>query len=292
MAIYRNYKRLFNLIGNDIRSNTLKTIDEFLTDNVGNLANNTGLILNYVKSRGVSGDTTIKSLISTNANFGILNDVLRLAGGLVRTDETTKTFNDRAIYTNENKTVLGQNDLSIFGYSQGTFSFTNLSKKGDDFYLEFPGDLYGESYRLTGTIRLNGDDDFYFIPLGLIEMEPDTYQQITFGQNNSSVSCIENSFSVRIELTHPMIHGCYLSDSGGTVTPTVIAEVELVPGNVFGLGDDDYFLGLVIGDGLTPTFGNIVIDQKIIIIRKKEQLGRKPPKFSNIVDSGELFPVV
>jgi len=287
MAIYRNYKQLFTIIGNGIRSNTLKTIDEFLNENVGNKANNAGLILEYIKSNGVSGDTTIRSLISTNANFGLLNDALRLAGTLNRTDLYTKTFNDSAIYTSENKTILKENDLSAFGYTGGTVSFTNLTKKGDDIYVDFGGGLYGETYRLTGSVNLIGDDSIYFIPLGLIEMGPNSYVEVSFGQNNCSVNA--RDLGGDILLTNPMIQGCYLSDGFGVV-PTSFAEINLVPGSFFGLGDDDYFIGLVIGEGfvLDPLFGDVIIDQKIVITRTKEQLGVNGPKFSNIV-SDELF---
>jgi len=278
MAIYRNYRQLFRLIGGNVGSNTLVTIDEVLSNDTINQSTG-GLILNNIKSRGISGDTTLRSLINNVANFSILSDTLRLVGTVNKVDNDVKLFNSESIYTNENKSSLNENDLSVFEYTGNTFCLTSLSKKGDDL-VSIGNDLYIESHRLTGVVNLDGDDSVYFIPLGLIEMGLNSYEAIEFGQNNTSVMAKDLEGS--LTLTNPMIQGCFLSDESLDVITTDIAEINLIPGQQLGLGPDDYFLGLIIGSFSDDVNGKITIDQKINVIKNSKQLGLRSLRFTNI----------
>lgn len=265
MGFYNKINDFYRLVGNNVASKTNQTIDTFLNSLVDKYSN-AGLILNYIKNSGVSGNTTIKRVLSNSQYFNILDQALRLANITDNTDFYQKVLDDYSQYTQQNKTVLGENDLTfIGGYTGTTFSYTNLVEFGESLVAEdvavFSGDSVGKSYKLKGTINLGEEyTDTYVLPLGLISLVGD-YDILSFGNNKNGVSALDVVYR---NVSTPLTPGCAITDvDSGIVTPADFAFV--IADNTF-ITQDDYLLFLIISTlGTNIGATTINLDQEILI---------------------------
>lgn len=265
MGFYNKINDFYRLVGNNVASKTNETIDDFLSS-LTDKYSNAGLILNYIKNSGVSGNTTIKTVLSNSQYFNILNQALRLANITDTTDFYQKVLDDYSQYTQQNKVVLGENDLTFFGgYTGNTFSYTNLVEFGESLVAEdvtvFSGDVVGKSYKLKGLITLGEvNTDIYVLPLGLISLVGD-YDILSFGNNKNGVSAFDSLYQ---NVSTPLAPGCAVTDIGsGIVTAAnvafVIADNSLIT-------QDDYLLVLIIATlGTNIGSTTINLDQEILI---------------------------
>lgn len=92
---YLNKKTLYRLMGGDFSSNQTQTLDEFLSKVKVN--SDAALLIQEWKKGGISGDTTIRSLLGTKTFYGILNESLRTINSVFRIEghnSVSNTFND------------------------------------------------------------------------------------------------------------------------------------------------------------------------------------------------------
>jgi hypothetical protein len=266
MAFYNRINDFYILVGNSVDSKTNQTIDTFL-NSLPNKYSNAGLILNFIKNSGVSGNTKISVILSNSQYYNILNEALKLAKITDKTDFYQGVLDAYSKYTQQNKVLLVENDLTFF-YSGDTFCYTNLTEVGESYVSEdvpvFSGDVVTKNYKLSGSVFLGETDgtNTYVIPLGLLSLNGD-YDLVSFGNNKNGVSASDTLF---INVSTPLTNGCLVTDlDSGDVVPAdvafVIADNSLITPN-------DYVLFLIVGNssvvngvGLT----SIVLDQEILI---------------------------
>ena len=113
---YLNKKTLYRLMGLDFSSNQTQTLDGFLSK--VSPTSDASLLISEWKKGGISGNTTIRSLLGNKQNYGILNESLRTINSLFRVENhnsVNNTFNDFV----EPKVEVG--GVFVDGeYSQGT----------------------------------------------------------------------------------------------------------------------------------------------------------------------------
>jgi hypothetical protein len=274
MAFYKKINDFYRLVGNNVASKSGQSIDTFL-NSLPNKYSNAGLILNYIKNKGVSGNIAISRLLSNSQYFNILNEALKLAKITDTTDFYQGVLDEYSEYTQQNKSLLGENDLT-FIYTGNTFSYTALEEVGSSYVSEdvplFFGDVVTKNYKLSGSVFLSETDGttFYVVPLGLLSLTGG-YDLVSFGNNKSGVSARDTFF---INASSSLTPGCGVTDlATGDVVPADIAYV--IADNTF-LSLDDYLLILVIGSssafgGVGQTF--ITLDQEILITNADPNLG-------------------
>jgi hypothetical protein len=280
MNFYKNTKQFYGLVGNNIASSNNLTIDNFL-DQLTDKYSNAGLIFNYLKNRGVSGNLRIKTLLSRPEYFSFLDESLVLAGVTDNTDFIQKVIENNSLYTEENKFILLANDVEAFDYSGGTFSYTTLVESKEsavvkDFSLS--GDVATKSYRLVGNVFLNDAFDFHLIPLGLISLEGDYFAAAISSGKNTVLS--QNAFFGNV--VTPLAPGCLVTNAlDGEIDEAVVAFI--FADNTTTLGPDDYQLYLVVASFDFPIVStSVTIDQEFTIVTTPENFNNVVVNFINI----------
>ena len=90
--MYRNKKTLYRLMGGDFSSNINQTLDEFLSK--VSPTSDAALLIEEWKKGGISGNTTINSLLGTSAYYGILNESLRTVNSVFRIENHNSVSNE------------------------------------------------------------------------------------------------------------------------------------------------------------------------------------------------------
>jgi hypothetical protein len=272
MAFYNRINDFYTLVGNNVASKGNQSIDNFL-NSLTDKYSNAGLILNYIKNKGVSGNTTISRLLSNPQYFNLIDEALKLARITDTTDFYQGVLDEYSEYTQQNKVLLGENDLT-FLYSGDTLSYTNLVEVGSSYVTQdvpvFSGDVVTKNYKLSGNVSLGETDgtNIYVVPLGLLSLTGD-YDLVSFGNNKNGVSARDTVF---INVSTPLVPGCSVTDlSTGDIVPADIAFVTA--DNTF-LSPDDYLLILIIGSSLSSGVRatSITLDQEILIINADPNL--------------------
>jgi hypothetical protein len=278
MNFYKNTKQFYGLVGNNIASSNNLTIDNFLGQ-LTDKYSNAGLIFNYLKNRGVSGNLQIKTLLSRPEYFSFLDESLVLAGVTDNTDFIQKVIENNSLYTEENKFSLLANDVEAFGYSGRTFSYTTLVESKEsavvkDFSLS--GDIVTKSYRLVGNVFLGDSAEYYILPLGLITIEGDYIgAALSFGKN--TVSAQDTGFD---NVVTPLASGCLVTNTfSGEVQESPVGFILAINTSTV-LGPDDYLLFLIIGDYFG--FGGFPIGNTSVAIDQEFSISTLTKDFSNV----------
>ena len=279
MNFYKNTKQFYGLVGNNIASSSNLTIDNFL-DQLTDKYSNAGLIFNYLKNRGVSGNLRIKTLLSRPEYFSFLDESLVLAGVTDNTDFIQKVIENNSLYTEENKFSLLANDVEAFGYSGGTFSYTTLVESKESAVVKdisLSGDIVTKSYRLVGNVFLGDSSGFYLIPLGLISLEGDYVSAgLTFGKN--TVSAQDTVFD---NVVTPLAPGCFVTNASNNEFDE--APIAFIFADNTFLGPDDYELYLVVASISFPINStSVAIDQEFTIFTTPENFNNVVVNFTNI----------
>ena len=277
MNFYKNTKQFYGLVGNNIASSSNLTIDNFL-DQLTDKYSNAGLIFNYLKNRGVSGNLRIKTLLSRPEYFSFLDESLVLAGVTDNTDFIQKVIENNSLYTEENKFILLANDVEAFEYSGNTFSYTTLVESKESAVVKdisLSGDIVTKSYRLVGNVFLDDSFNINLIPLGLISLEGDYFgAALSFGKN--TVSAQDTVFD---NVVTPLAPGCFVTNAFSGNFDEAIAFI--FADNTF-LGPDDYQLYLVVASSFPIVSTSVTIDQEFTIVTTPENFNNVVVNFTNI----------
>lgn len=151
---YRNLNELYRIMGGDFSSNINQTLNTFLTkvDPLSNAA----LIINFLKSNGINGDTTIKVLLYSEQYSNLVDQSIRLVNRIVSTESNNKLSNDYSSYVNPKLSGIGGGVITTT-YSQLTSNILSSGLTAGSLYLI-------SDFR---TCYDRPDYDKYRIPIGV-----------------------------------------------------------------------------------------------------------------------------